>query len=95
MCECTPIQRLSGCRASTIVARHGRSKGVPSSWKPVLVQGAIAIAIASSGEAMTMVFDKSKRNSAVRGQTLSHCGSVQVDRLLIRTKKPDWILFRI
>jgi hypothetical protein len=81
MCEGTPSQRPSGCLASTIVARSGRSKGVRSSWNPVLVQGAIATAIAPSGAAMTMVFARSKRNSAVRGQTLSHCRSVQADRL--------------
>jgi hypothetical protein len=81
MCECTPSQRPSGCLASTIVARPGRSKSIPSSWKPVLFQGAIATAIAPSGDAMTMVFARSKRNSAVRGQTLSHCRSVQAVRL--------------
>jgi hypothetical protein len=42
-----------------MVARPGRSKGVPFLWKPVLVQGAIATASAPSGEVMTMVFAKS------------------------------------
>ena len=64
-----------------MVARPGRGKGVPSGWKPVLVQGATATAIAPSGEARTRVLPRSKAKSAVRGQTAFHCVAVQAGRL--------------
>ena len=64
-----------------MVARPGRGKAAPSRWKPVLIQGVMATAMAPSGEASTSVFARSKAKSAVRGQTLSHCVSVQAWRL--------------
>src|SRR6185437_11095827 len=79
-CECTP-SHPSALLWNTIVARPGRSNRVPSSWNPVLVQGAITTAMLPSPEASTCVASRSKRKSAVRGQTLSHCAFTQASRL--------------
>ena len=69
------LRRKAGQNALIDLSVHGKKA------RPVLVHGVMTVAMPPSALTSTAVLSRSNAKSAVRGQTLSHCVSVQRARL--------------